>query len=114
MAHILLLHASVGMGHQRAAAAIAQALGQLPGVTAQLEDTLDYTHPLFRRSYRGSYLSLADRIPGVWSGFYRATDRVFPSRGVTPAPSSASLSNPPMPRWRTHWRLTSRYWPIVQ
>lgn len=82
MAHILLLHASVGMGHQRAAAAIAQALGQLPGVTAQLEDTLDYTHPLFRRSYRGSYLSLADRIPGVWSGFYRATDRVFPSRGV--------------------------------
>lgn len=74
MTHILLLHASVGMGHQRAAAAVAQALEQAPGVTAQIEDTLDYAHPLFRRSYSGSYLRVADRLPGLWSSFYQRTD----------------------------------------
>ena len=82
MAHILILHASVGMGHQRAAAALAKAFEQLPGVTAQVEDTLDYTRPFFRRFYRSSYLSLADRIPGLWSGFYSYTDRVPDPTGM--------------------------------
>lgn len=82
MAHILLLHASVGMGHQRAAAAIARAFEQIPGVTTQVEDTLDYTRPIFRRFYRSSYLSLADRIPGLWSGFYSYTDRMPDPTGM--------------------------------
>lgn len=82
MARILLLHASVGMGHQRAAAAIARAFEQLPGVAVQVEDTLDYARPWFRRFYRGSYLSTADRIPGVWSKFYQYTDRAFAPHGM--------------------------------
>jgi processive 1,2-diacylglycerol beta-glucosyltransferase len=75
MPRILLLHASVGMGHQRAALALARVFEQLPGVSAQVEDTLDHARPLFSRSYRGSYLSIADRAPSLWSRFYQQTDR---------------------------------------
>src|SRR5690348_15923305 len=75
MPRILLLHASVGMGHQRAAAAIAQAFEARSGSTATVVDTLDYSHPLFGKLYAGSYLSIADRVPAVWSRFYRHTDR---------------------------------------
>lgn len=72
------------MGHQRAAAAVARALEQLPGVSTQVEDTLDHAHALFRRGYSGSYLRMADRLPGLWSQFYARTD--------TPQPGSLIAS----------------------
>jgi processive 1,2-diacylglycerol beta-glucosyltransferase len=82
MSRILLLHASVGMGHQRAAAALAQAFEQAPGTSALVEDTLQHARTFFRRSYAGLYLGIADWAPEFWSFFYAQTDR---------PPSSASL-----------------------
>ena len=40
MPRMLLLHASIGMGHQRAAVALAQVCAQTPATTVQVEDTL--------------------------------------------------------------------------
>jgi processive 1,2-diacylglycerol beta-glucosyltransferase len=74
MPRILLLHASVGMGHQRAAMALAHAF-EHRGTQAIVEDTLDHSRPAFRKTYAGSYLSLADRVPMFWSRFYTQTDR---------------------------------------
>src|SRR3954471_24953120 len=75
MPRILLLHVSVGMGHQRAALALAQAFEQQPNTSATVEDTLQRSLPLFRRSYVGSYLGIADKAPEFWSFFYAQTDR---------------------------------------
>jgi processive 1,2-diacylglycerol beta-glucosyltransferase len=75
MARILLLHVSVGMGHQRAATALAHAFAEVPATTVQVEDTLDYAHGWFRRGYAGAYLGLADVAPALWSRYYAQTDR---------------------------------------
>lgn len=75
MPRLLLLHASVGMGHLRAATALASALETYAGVEAQVYDTLDYSTRLFRRVYAGLYLGLAGRIPSFWSSFYEHTDQ---------------------------------------
>ncbi|MBV9791742.1 MAG: galactosyldiacylglycerol synthase [Chloroflexi bacterium] len=75
MSHMLLLHASVGMGHYRAATALAHAFAATSGITAQVEDTLDHAHRLFSTVYAGLYLGIADRIPAFWSQFYQQTDR---------------------------------------
>src|SRR5689334_12496164 len=75
MPRILLLHVSVGMGHQRAALALAKAFEQQPDTYVTVEDTLLRALPLFRRSYIASYLSIADKAPDFWSFFYAQTDR---------------------------------------
>jgi len=75
MNRILLLHVSVGMGHQRAALALARAFAAVPDTTALVEDTLDYSHTWFRRGYVGVYLGMAAVAPGLWSRYYAQTDR---------------------------------------
>src|SRR3954468_10672921 len=75
MPRILLLHVSVGMGHQYAAQALARIFAQQPDTSVTVEDTLQRSLPLFRRSYVGSYLGIADKAPDVWSFFYAQTDR---------------------------------------
>jgi processive 1,2-diacylglycerol beta-glucosyltransferase len=63
------------MGHQQAALALAEAFRQLPDTSALVEDTLRQSLPLFRRSYAGIYLGIADKAPEFWSFFYAQTDR---------------------------------------
>lgn len=75
MARILLLQVAVGMGHYRAATALAHAFEATTGITARVEDTLDHVYHLFGTVYAGSYLGIADRIPACWSWFYQQTDR---------------------------------------
>ena len=75
MKRILLLYASVGMGHQSAALALARAFEQLPNTSVMVEDTLRQSLPLFRRGYAGIYLRISDKAPDFWSFFYARTDR---------------------------------------
>jgi processive 1,2-diacylglycerol beta-glucosyltransferase len=75
MLRILLLQASIGMGHYRAATALAHAFEATANITAHVEDTLDHAHSGFSTVYAKSYLGIADRIPACWSWFYRHTDR---------------------------------------
>jgi processive 1,2-diacylglycerol beta-glucosyltransferase len=84
MARVLILHASVGTGHRRAAEALAAAWRRDPTVEAAVVDVLDHTSRLFRIAYTRSYLELSENAPLVWGSFYTLTNR---------DPSLAELSN---------------------
>jgi processive 1,2-diacylglycerol beta-glucosyltransferase len=74
MPRVLLLHASVGTGHKRAAEALATAFARRQPGEVRVEDVLDHTSKLFRVAYARSYLELTDRAPLVWGYFYTQTN----------------------------------------
>ena len=71
---ILLLHASAGAGHRRAADALTYAL-QARNAVVEAVDTMRYLHPLFRLMYVSGGLSMITRMPRVFGTLYRLTDR---------------------------------------
>jgi processive 1,2-diacylglycerol beta-glucosyltransferase len=76
---ILVLSASVGAGHLRAAQAVELALRQtLPGAAVRNLDVLELTNAAFRRVYGRAYLDLVNKAPHVLGFFYDLLDR--PSR----------------------------------
>lgn len=77
MARVLILHASVGSGHKRAADALATAFARKSPGQVRVEDVLDYTNPIFREAYAHSYLRLTDKLPALWGYVYEQTDRDF-------------------------------------
>jgi processive 1,2-diacylglycerol beta-glucosyltransferase len=78
---ILVLSASVGAGHLRAAQAVELALRQLdPAAVVKNVDVLDLTNPLFRRVYGKAYLDLVNKAPHVLGYFYDLLDRPASSR----------------------------------
>lgn len=85
MPRILILHASVGAGHERAAKALAEAFTRKQEGEVRVEDTLDYGSPLFRQAYARSYLELSERAPTLWRLFYQGTN--------IGDPESADLTN---------------------
>ncbi|NNN04826.1 MAG: hypothetical protein HKL90_02900 [Elusimicrobia bacterium] len=73
---ILILHASVGAGHTRAARAVAAALAQeAPDAHVEVVDALELARPLFRRVYGEGYLSLVERAPSLFGLLFDLTDR---------------------------------------
>ena len=71
---ILILHASAGAGHKRAAEALAAAC--LPeGVTPIVHDILEFTPSLFRNTYAAGYLNMVRSAPELWGYLYSLTDR---------------------------------------
>lgn len=73
---ILVLSASVGAGHLRAAQAVELALRQLdPAAIVQNVDVLELTNALFRRLYGKAYLDLVNQAPHVLGYFYDLLDR---------------------------------------
>ena len=76
---ILVLSASVGAGHLRAAQAVELALRRsVPSATVKNVDVLELTNAAFRRVYGKAYLDLVSRAPHVLGYFYDMLDR--PSR----------------------------------
>lgn len=76
---ILVLSASVGAGHLRAAEAVEAALRQVvPQATVKNLDVLDMTNRLFRRFYARMYLDLVNLAPHALGYFYDMLDQ--PSR----------------------------------
>lgn len=64
---ILVVHASAGAGHLKAAEALYDGLKKLPeGHEVVLLDALDKTTPAFKKLYRESYFFLISRIPFIW------------------------------------------------
>jgi processive 1,2-diacylglycerol beta-glucosyltransferase len=81
---VLVLSASVGAGHLRAAEAVELALRRLdPSAVVQNLDVLDFTNAAFRRLYSRSYLDLVNRAPHALGYFYDLLDR-------TPSPRHKS------------------------
>jgi processive 1,2-diacylglycerol beta-glucosyltransferase len=73
---VLVLSASVGAGHLRAAEAVELALRQLhPEATVRNLDVLTLTNAAFRRVYGRAYLDLVNRAPHVLGYFYDLMDR---------------------------------------
>lgn len=76
---LLILSASVGAGHLRAAEAVQQAARRmLPDAHIENHDVLAFTNRLFRRIYGEAYLELVNRAPHVLGYFYDFLDQ--PSR----------------------------------
>jgi processive 1,2-diacylglycerol beta-glucosyltransferase len=73
---ILILSASVGAGHIRAAEAVEQACKQmLPDATVRNLDILEMTNRVFRRIYGQFYLDLINKAPHVLGYFYDLLDQ---------------------------------------
>jgi processive 1,2-diacylglycerol beta-glucosyltransferase len=73
---ILILSASVGAGHLRAAQAVELAANQLLSRAAiENVDILTLTNPAFRRVYGTAYLDLVNKAPHVLGYFYDRLDR---------------------------------------
>jgi processive 1,2-diacylglycerol beta-glucosyltransferase len=76
---ILILSASVGAGHLRAAEAVELALKQMvPSATVRNVDVLEMTNRVFKRFYGQFYLDLVNKAPHVLGYFYDMLDK--PSR----------------------------------
>lgn len=79
---VLLLSASVGAGHLRAAQAVELALKQLdPQAVVKNLDVLEFTNAAFRRLYGRAYLDLVNKAPHVLGYFYDLMDRPRSTRG---------------------------------
>jgi processive 1,2-diacylglycerol beta-glucosyltransferase len=77
---ILVLHASVGAGHTRAAKAVASAFAaEAPEARVEVVDALELARPLFKRVYGDGYLELVERAPSLFGLLFEMTDRA-PSR----------------------------------
>jgi processive 1,2-diacylglycerol beta-glucosyltransferase len=73
---VLILSASAGAGHLRAAAAVEAALREM-GVAEEVRnvDTLQYTNKLFRHLYSKAYIELVNKTPEVLGWLYDALDK---------------------------------------
>ncbi|MFT3684148.1 MAG: hypothetical protein QM783_04330 [Phycisphaerales bacterium] len=80
---ILVLSASVGTGHMRAAQAMELALKAAAPAGAEVRnvDVLTLTNALFRRLYGTAYLDLIGKAPHLLGAFYDLTDKRHKTRG---------------------------------
>ena len=70
---ILIVHASAGAGHRKAAESIHKAFETLPHseCSVELVNILDLTNPFFKRSYEQTYLWMITRATWLWGfGYY--------------------------------------------
>src|SRR5262249_6279559 len=75
---ILILSASVGAGHVRAAEALELAVKRLgPKSILANYDVLTLMPPAFRKVYRDGYFKMVARTPRVLGWLYDATDKPF-------------------------------------
>lgn len=73
---VLVMSASVGAGHVRAAQAVELALRELdPDAVVENLDVLDFTNSTFRKFYGRAYLDLVGKAPHVLGYFYDLLDR---------------------------------------
>ncbi len=73
---ILVLSASAGAGHIRAAQAVERAIIEMKVARAVRHvDTLDYTNKLFRRLYSKAYIDLVNNAPEVLGWLYDQLDK---------------------------------------
>jgi processive 1,2-diacylglycerol beta-glucosyltransferase len=73
---ILVLHASVGAGHKRAAEAVAKALAlEAPDARVAVVDAMDLARPAFKKVYGSGYLRLVEKAPALFGLLFEMTDR---------------------------------------
>jgi processive 1,2-diacylglycerol beta-glucosyltransferase len=82
---VLLLSASSGAGHVRAAQALEKAFSARGDCHVEHIDAIAYVSKLFQRAYDKSYISLVRRVPDLMGVVYDRTDRPWqhPRRRLT-------------------------------
>ena len=111
---LLILSASVGAGHVRAAQALEAACGagEFPGEVRHL-DVLRFTNRAFRTLYSQGYLELVDKAPDVLGWFYDRLDTPWKSNRLQQAFEQANLA--PFVRQleslRPDWALCTHFLP---
>src|SRR3989338_8762656 len=71
---ILVIHASAGAGHFKAAEALHQGIQKATGHDAVLIDALDYSSPSFKKFYKATYFFLISKMPWMWGWVFWLTD----------------------------------------
>ncbi|NQT46703.1 MAG: glycosyltransferase [Candidatus Omnitrophica bacterium] len=72
---ILIIYATAGAGHKKAAFAIHKALQtHASSCELTLVDSLDYTNSFFKWAYPHFYLFMVEKIPALWGFFYYMLD----------------------------------------
>ena len=76
---VLILYATAGIGHKKAAMAVKAAFDELnlSDVEVCLADALDYTNAFFKWSYLKAYLLMINKFPTLWGFFYYLTDNFY-------------------------------------
>jgi processive 1,2-diacylglycerol beta-glucosyltransferase len=72
---VLLLSASSGAGHVRAAQALEKAFAARGDCSVQHIDAIEYVSKLFQRAYDKSYISMVQRAPELMGLLYDRTDQ---------------------------------------
>lgn len=75
MRRILILSASIGLGHYRAGQALAHAFEPIDSVEVLHEDALKYANAAFRNLYAKSYADLVDKRRNYSAGFMNVQTR---------------------------------------
>ena len=71
---ILVVHASAGAGHRKAAEALYHDLKSTADKDVLLADVLDHTSPFYKRTYQKTYTFLVTKLPFLWAFFFALTD----------------------------------------
>lgn len=79
MRKILIIYATAGIGHKKAAIAVKKALDEMAPKDTEVTmiDALDYTNKFFKWSYLESYLLMVNKLPTFWGIMYYLTDNYF-------------------------------------
>ncbi len=73
---VLILHASAGAGHKRAAEALAKAFALEDGsAEVAVRDILDFTSPVFKKTYGKGYLDIVRKAPELWGFMFAQSDK---------------------------------------
>lgn len=83
---VLILSASVGAGHLRAAQAIEKSLVQVNAAReVRNVDTLQYTNKVFRDLYSRAYIEVVSKVPDVFGWLYDHFDKPWQNQRLRPA-----------------------------
>ncbi len=76
---ILIIYATAGIGHKKAALAVKEAFDEMASEDAQVSiiDALDYTNAFFKWTYLKVYLLMVNKLPTFWGFLYYLTDNFF-------------------------------------
>ncbi len=72
---ILVLHASAGAGHRRAAEALVKSFHAEGAMDVQVKDVLEFTPALFKQTYAKGYLDVVKQVPELWGYMYSRMDK---------------------------------------
>jgi processive 1,2-diacylglycerol beta-glucosyltransferase len=71
---ILVIHASAGAGHTKAAEAIYNGIKDTTSFSVVCVDALDFTSRFYKKIYQGTYALLISKLPWLWGLFFWVTD----------------------------------------